>query len=157
MFDAVLKRFILPALLCLSASLSPDVSEARNMEVEHQCLALALYWEARGETHSGMVAVGWTILNRTHSSEFPETPCGVVLQGGERTGCQFSWWCDGKSDRPDNRNSWIKARVIAARLLTDPPPDPTGNALFYHSTSIGVPWIRKRTRTVRIGNHIFYR
>lgn len=151
------KRLMLSAVLCLVAPLYAHDSQARSLEAEHQCLALALYWEARGETRRGMVAVGWTILNRAQSSEFPGTPCGVVYQGGEQAPCQFSWWCDGKSDRPRDRDSWIRARVIAAELLMNPPPDPTGRALFYHSTSIGVPWKRKRVRTTRIGNHIFYR
>ena len=151
------KRLILPALLCLMAPLYMSNVEARSIEAEHQCLALALYWEARGETRRGMIAVGWTILNRARSKEFPGTPCAVIYQGGEHPPCQFSWWCDGKSDRPRDRDSWIQARVIAAELLMNPPPDPTGKALFYHSTSIGVPWKRKRVRTTRIGNHIFYR
>ena len=151
------KRILLPVVCCLLASLYANETQARSLEDEHQCLALALYWEARGESRHGMLAVGWTILNRAQSSQFPGTPCGVVYQGGEQAPCQFSWWCDGKSDRPRNRHSWIQARVIAAKLLTDPPPDPTGSALFYHSTSIAVPWKRKRTRTTRIGNHVFYR
>jgi spore germination cell wall hydrolase CwlJ-like protein len=155
--DILPGRLKLPGLLVLIASLHAGTVHARNLQDEHHCLALALYWEARGETRRGMIAVGWTILNRAQSRHFPATPCAVVYQGGERPPCQFSWWCDGKSDRPRYRNSWIQARVVAAELLVDPPPDPTGRALFYHSTSIGVPWTRKRTRTARIGNHIFYR
>lgn len=147
----------LPALFVLIASLHVGDAHARSLQDEHHCLALALYWEARGESRRGMVAVGWTILNRAQSRDFPATPCAVVYQGGQRPPCQFSWWCDGKSDRPRDRDSWIQARVVAAELLVDPPPDPTGRALFYHSTRIGVPWTRKRTRTARIGNHIFYR
>ena len=153
----MLKRLLLPALVLLVALPKAQVAEARTLEAEHHCLALALYWEARGESRSGMVAVGWTIFNRAQSSEFPGTLCGVIYQGGEQTGCQFSWWCDGKSDRPSDRDSWIRARIIAAELLTKPPPDPTGKALFYHSTSIAVPWKRKRFRTATIGNHVFYR
>lgn len=151
------KRLILPVLLCLTAALYTTDTQARSLEAEHRCLALALYWEARGETRRGMVAVGWTILNRAQSAEFPGTPCGVIFQGGERPPCQFSWWCDGKSDRPRNRDSWIKARVVAAELLMNPPPDPTDRALFFHSAGMDVPWKRKRTRTARIGNHVFYR
>ena len=124
---------------------------------EHHCLALALYWEARGEPERGKIAVGWTILNRERSHDFPSSVCGVVFEGGETPPCQFSWWCDGKSDRPKDNKSWIRSKVLAARLLTDPPPDPTRGALFFHSTSISVPWTRSRTRTARIGNHIFYR
>ena len=132
-------------------------SETRVQRDEHHCLALALYWEARGEPQDGKVAVGWTILNRSKSPEFPSSVCGVVFDGGETPPCQFSWWCDGKSDRPRDRKSWIRSQVVAARLLTDPPPDPTRGALFFHSTSIAVPWTRPRTRTARIGGHIFYR
>lgn len=153
----MLIRLRLPIVFSLLISLYAGDVDAKSLQDEHHCLALALYWEARGEHRSGMIAVGWTILNRVQSRLFPATPCAVVQQGGERRRCQFSWWCDGKSDRPTDRDSWIQARVIAAKLLIDPPPDPTGRALFYHSTRIRVPWTRPRTRTLQIGNHIFYR
>ena len=148
---------IMLGLICILASLHAHDSNARSLHDEQQCLALAMYWEARGEGRHGMIAVGWTILNRTRSDHFPTTPCAVVYQGSERGPCQFSWWCDGKSDRPRDRISWTKARIIAAGLLVDPPRDPTNGALFYHSNSIPVPWTRTRVRTARIGKHIFYR
>ena len=148
---------IMPGLICTLALLHAHDSNARSLHAEQQCLALAMYWEARGEGRHGMIAVGWTILNRAGSDHFPATPCAVVYQGGERSPCQFSWWCDGKSDRPRDRYSWTWARIIAADLLVDPPRDPTNEALFYHSISIPVPWTRTRVRTARIGNHVFYR
>lgn len=150
-------RIILSGLFCMVASLYVADADAGSLQDEQQCMALAIYWEARGEGRRGMVAVGWTILNRAGSEHFPATPCAVVYQGSERSPCQFSWWCDGKSDRPRNRISWTKALVIAAELLVDPPRDPTKGALFYHSKSILLPWRRPRVRTVRIGNHIFYK
>ena len=140
--------------LCVLGSPAAD---AGRLEQQHHCLALTIYWEARGESRQGMLAVGWTVLNRARSPDFPAAPCDVVFEGGEQPPCQFSWWCDGKSDRPRDRDSWVRAQVIAARLLTDPPPDPTRGALFFHSTRIPVPWAQARTRTARIGNHIFYR
>ncbi len=124
---------------------------------ERHCLALNLYWEARGEGRLGMIAVGWTVLNRVESHQFPSTTCGVIYQGGERPPCQFSWWCDGRSDYPRERDSWLAANALATELLSDPPRDPTGGALFYHAASIDSPWKRKRTRTVTIGSHVFYR
>ena len=130
---------------------------SRSLKQEQYCLALTMYWEARGEGYRGMTAVGWTILNRVNSREFPATPCDVVFQGGEQPPCQFSYWCDGKSDRPRDRRGWRIALVIAAKLLIDPPQDPTFGALFYHSANIKIPWKRQRTRTARIGRHIFYR
>jgi spore germination cell wall hydrolase CwlJ-like protein len=133
----------------------PDRSPAGQSEF--RCLALNLYWEARGEGVDGMTAVGWVVLNRVRSREFPSTICGVVFQGGETPPCQFSWWCDGRSDAPREAASWRQAQAVTARLLRAPPADPTRGGLFYHATSIRTPWLRKRERTARIGRHVFYR
>ena len=122
-----------------------------------ECMALNLYWEARGEGRQGMLAVGWVVLNRVDSRDFPDTVCAVVYQGGERPPCQFSWWCDGRSDRPRDYASWRAALAVAEELLSDPPPDITRQSLFYHATSIRYPWKRERIRTARIGRHVFYR
>lgn len=143
------------ALMCVFAQCCTSRAAAASIKEEQQCLALTLYWEARGEGREGMIAVGWTVLNRVRSRRFPGTPCEVVRQGGERPPCQFSWWCDGKSDRPRDLRSWQAAQIIAAELLQSPPRDPTSGALFYHSTGVRSPW--KRDRTARIGRHVFYR
>ena len=153
----LIERMIAVAIIGIVAPLCASDVNAQTLDEEQNCLALSIYWEARGEIRRGMIAVGWTVLNRTRGEHFPSTLCEVVHEGGEQGPCQFSWWCDGKSDRPRNRHSWTRARVIAADLLIDPPPDPTHGALFYHSTSIRIPWKRKRARTALIGNHIFYR
>ena len=118
------RNISLVVIIIVAMSVSSD-AEARSLQDEHHCLALTLYWEARGEGHRGMTAVGWTVLNRVRSSYFPSTPCDVVFQGGEQPPCQFSYWCDGKSDRPRDRRGWKTALVIAANLLVDPPRDPT--------------------------------
>jgi N-acetylmuramoyl-L-alanine amidase len=118
-------------------------------------MALAMYWEARGEGRHGMQAVGSVILNRVADHRFPNAPCAVVYQGGETPPCQFSWWCDGKSDRPTNHAQWATARRVAREMLTEPHVDPTGGALFFHNTAMRKPW--RRQRTAQIGNHIFYR
>lgn len=150
-------KLAIVVLAGLIACAVPGESSAHTLKQERNCLALSIYWEARGESRIGMIAVGWTVLNRVQNEQFPSTPCGVVHQGGEQAPCQFSWWCDGRSDRPRDRDSWRTALFIAARLLVDPPSDPTGGALFYHSTTVKVPWRRKRVRTARIGAHVFYR
>lgn len=139
---------------------APSVQSARKpvpvVDTDAQrCIALAMYWEARGEGRSGMLAVGSVVLNRVADSRFPKTACGVVYQGGETPPCQFSWWCDGKSDRPTQHAAWQRSLQLAGDLLADRPADPTGGALFFHNTSIDSPW--RRERTARIGNHIFYR
>jgi N-acetylmuramoyl-L-alanine amidase len=122
-----------------------------------RCLALALYWEAKTEGPEGMRAVAAVVLNRVADPGFPDSVCGVVEQGGEQPPCQFSWWCDGQSDRPTEVRAWDLARGLAATILEHPPRDPTRGALFFHNTGISTPWLRRRERTVRIGRHIFYR
>ena len=114
-----------------------------------------MYWEARGEGRRGMLAVGSVVLNRVDDQRFPDNACGVVFEGGETPPCQFSWWCDGKSDRPTHKGLWRDSLALADELLTDRPPDPTRGALFFHNTSIQKPW--QRQKTARIGNHLFYR
>jgi N-acetylmuramoyl-L-alanine amidase len=132
---------------------------ARNVsrfdpEAQH-CVALAMYWEARGEGHQGMLAVGSVVINRVEDDRFPNSVCGVVYQGGETPPCQFSWWCDGRSDRPTQESLWTASLILADELLTARPNDPTHGALFFHNTSTRPPW--RRERTTRIGNHVFYR
>lgn len=124
---------------------------------DQQCLALAMYWEARGEGASGMLAVGFVVKNRAAHSEFPNTVCQVVRQGGERPPCQFSWWCDGKSDRPRDWAAWQATLRLAGDVLAYRERDPTRGALFFHHVGLKNPWHRKRPRTVRIGQHVFYR
>ncbi len=133
----------------------PARATAPVVAAQQRCLALAMYWEARGEGRHGMVAVGSVVLNRVADRRFPNNACDVVFQGGETPPCQFSWWCDGKSDRPTHQGLWRTSLTLANELLTDPPGDPTQGALFFHSTSIKPPW--KRTRVAHIGNHVFYR
>lgn len=144
-------------LTIVLAQLGGNDSRAEAPQEEQSCLALALYWEARSEGRRGMIAVGWTILNRVRNRDFPSTPCTVVHQGGEQPPCQFSWWCDGRSDRPRDQQSWRMAQRIASELLLDPPPDPTDGSLFFHTTNVKPAWTRSRIKTAEIGTHAFYR
>jgi spore germination cell wall hydrolase CwlJ-like protein len=135
----------------------PTARAATSFDDPSHCLALALYFEAKTEGAEGMLAVASVVLNRVAHPEFPSTVCAVVTDGGEQPPCQFSWWCDGMSDRPTEPDAWRLAQRLARAALAEPPPDRTGGALFFHNTSIATPWLRKRQRTARIGRHIFYR
>ena len=105
-----------------------------------------------------MAAVASVVLNRRAHPEFPPTVCGVVRQGGTDPGCQFRFWCDGKSDTPRNAAVWALAREVAAEALANLIPDPTGGALFFHAAKLDEPpWRIPRERTVRIGRHVYYR
>jgi spore germination cell wall hydrolase CwlJ-like protein len=137
--------------------LAPAPAQATAFDDSVRCLALALYWEAKSEGRDGMLAVASVVLNRVAHPAFPSTVCAVVRQGGEQPPCQFSWWCDGKSDRPNEPGPWSLAQRLAKQALAERPPDPTRGALFFHNASIGTPWLKKRVRTAQIGRHVFYR
>ena len=121
------------------------------------CLALAMYWEAKGEGDEGMLAVASVVLNRVRHPDFPDSVCAVVTQGGETPPCQFSWWCDGRSDQPVEARAWRRAQKLAREALAEAPADRTGGALFYHASYLRTPWKMKRRPTVQIGRHVFYR
>jgi spore germination cell wall hydrolase CwlJ-like protein len=144
------------AALALGAADAHAASASADREEVH-CLALTLYWEARNEGRRGMVPVGWVVLNRRQHPTFPSSVCRVVREGGERPPCQFSFWCDGRSDAPPDDESWTLARSVAEEMLSRPPTDPTRGALYFHSVSVAPAWAKERRRTVRIGQHVYYR
>ncbi len=146
---------LLIALCALCLGCATAAAEARSQAIG--CLALAMYWEAKTEGAEGMGAVAAVVLNRVAHPKFPATVCAVVQQGGEQAPCQFSWWCDGRSDQPTEAPAWDLAQHLAKAILADRPRDPTRGALFFHSETISTPWGRPRQRTVQIGRHIFYR
>lgn len=154
-----MKWFMTNAVLValIAASLFAGEARAHSTNRSAECLALAMYWEARGEGTLGMQAVGSVVLNRVQHRDFPGSVCGVVFQGGETPPCQFSWWCDGKSDYPDNTRQWRHAMDTAQKLLRRRHSDPTRGALYFHSTSVRSKWHRRQRATVRIGRHRFYR
>jgi N-acetylmuramoyl-L-alanine amidase len=115
-------------------------------------MALNMYHEARDEGRLGMLAVGWVVLNRMADAAYPETVAEVVYQG-----CQFSWVCDGRSDRPREARFWRRALALAAELLARPVADPTRGAMWYHASWVRDPGFGKRVAEVaRIGQHVFY-
>lgn len=123
---------------------------------QFECLANAIYHEARGESVSGQVAVAEVILNRVDDPQFPKTVCGVVHQGNAR-GCQFSWTCDGRADRIANSAVYSTAAKIARAMLDGAPRRLTEGATFFHTPAVRPDWSRRFVRTAQIGAHIFYR
>ncbi|MEA3638881.1 MAG: cell wall hydrolase [Lamprobacter sp.] len=129
-----------------------------HVDEELHCLALNIYHEARSEPLSGQLAVAKVTLNRVRSTSFPESICGVVKQGSQkRNRCQFSWWCDGKSDEPTELKAWQKSLELGRRVLAGEVADPTQGALYYHATYVSPKWSRSFQRTTQIGRHLFYR
>ncbi|MFL6844813.1 MAG: cell wall hydrolase [Allosphingosinicella sp.] len=122
------------------------------------CLTAAVYYEARSEGTEGQRAVAQVVLNRVRHPAFPNSVCGVVYQGSQRsTGCQFSFTCDGSTRARREPEAWAKARRIAAAALAGSVFGPVGLATHYHTTAIHPWWADSLTRAVTIGSHVFYR
>ena len=138
--------------------ISIAISKQIALSDEITCLAQNIYFEARSEPADGMLAVGHVVLNRVASKRFPDTVCTVVRQGGDqrRHRCQFSWWCDGRSDQPHNKVAWNAARLIAWFVYNGQTEDPTGGALWYHADYVSPYWREAFVAGPQIGRHIFY-
>jgi len=125
------------------------------------CLALNDYWEARGEATRGRVAVAQVVLNRTRDPRYPDSICGVVTENrSSKSGlCQFSWYCDGRSDIPHERDAWRASVLLAKSLLTrnNAISDLTGGALWYHNRDVSPIWSGRLEFAARQGDHYFYR
>ncbi|KQW82339.1 cell wall hydrolase [Brevundimonas sp. Root1279] len=122
------------------------------------CLTQAAYYEARGEGRDGMRAVTQVVLNRVRHPAFPKTVCGVVFQGaGRKTGCQFSFTCDGSMRGPVNRAAWNRARDVASAALSGSVFSGVGNATHFHTTGVSPQWRSSLIRVSQVGDHLFYR
>lgn len=139
-------------------------------EEDRHCLAQNIFWEARNQTVEGQVAVAWVTLNRMEDDRFPGSICRVVYQANRdsngnpiRNQCQFSWYCDGKSDRiPSNtvaQRAWQDAQLIADVVLLDwarQEASPVQNATYYHADYVTPRWARNFTEVATVDSHIFY-
>ncbi|MEM8536548.1 MAG: cell wall hydrolase [Pseudomonadota bacterium] len=123
-----------------------------------ECLAEALYFEARGESVRGMFAVGEVILNRVDSNNYPDTLCAVINQGtGRKYACQFTYTCDGRAETIGEPRSWERVGKVARILMDGAPRVLTGGATHYHTKAVNPSWAQRYPRTASIGSHLFYR
>ncbi|WP_430431717.1 cell wall hydrolase [Oceanicaulis sp.] len=135
-----------------------DLDAARNAARERRCLAEAIYYEARSETLAGQMAVAEVVINRSRHRAYPNTICGVVYQGAERrTGCQFTFTCDGSMGSAPYGRGWDRAQNVADHALMGFARPVTNRATHYHTTAVDPHWNDSLVRTRRIGSHIFYR
>tara|TARA_R100000541_G_scaffold17930_1_gene27736 strand:- start:79 stop:471 length:393 start_codon:yes stop_codon:yes gene_type:complete len=123
------------------------------------CLALNVYHESRSEPMIGQYAVANVVLNRVQSTKWPNNICSVVYQGlhkGKHK-CQFSWYCDGKSDKAHEEVSWARALVVADNVMRGKVPDLTKGATHYHAVYVQPYWSALLKTTVTYGSHKFYK
>nr|WP_298928747.1 cell wall hydrolase [uncultured Erythrobacter sp.] len=123
-----------------------------------QCLAQAIWYEAASESEAGQRAVAQVVLNRVAHRSWPGSVCGVVYQGSQRrTGCQFSFTCDGSLSRRARGASWSRAQDIASDALAGSVYAPIGHATHYHTLWVNPVWSSSLDHVGTIGAHIFYR
>ena len=146
-----------------------------------ECLALNMYHEVRNQGTAGLFAVTAVVLNRVNDPRFPNSVCEVIEQGPIRESwktrqlknlpvserkyypiknkCQFSWYCDGKSDMPFNKKKYTELLDLAESIMYNEISlvDITDGALFYHADYITPGWAETKQKTIEIQDHIFYR
>jgi hypothetical protein len=141
----------------------PLAKRLEHANAERDCLAQAIYHEARGESAAGQLAVANVIVNRARSGKFPSTLCGVIYQNAEKGyhRCQFTFACDGRSDAPGERRAWARSAELAQDVyaefaLGDAVGAVPGSALYYHTTNVRPNWANTYSAVAQIGSHIFY-
>ena len=125
---------------------------------ERTCLAQAIYYEARSEPRIGQLAVADVVLNRVSSRVYPNTICEVVYQGSERrTGCQFSFTCDGSMHARLSKRKWKESEDLAGAILAGIRAPVSRDATHYHANYVHPHWADSLTPTATIGTHKFYK
>ena len=133
-------------------------SSAEDRRRALRCLTQGVYYEAALESTEGQEAVAQVILNRVRDPNYPNTVCGVVFQGAERTtGCQFSFTCDGALAQAPVGWAWNRARTVAERALAGHVATEVGTATHYHADYVHPWWSPTLSKIAQIGAHIFYR
>jgi spore germination cell wall hydrolase CwlJ-like protein len=137
----------------LAAKIEKKPKRARELE----CLAQAVYYEARGENPNGQFAVAQVVMNRVRHPAFPKSVCAVVFQGAGRRGCQFSFACDGSMRGRREASAWTRARKVASRVLAGAAIAEVGAATHFHTTGVSPAWGPQMRRVAQLGMHVFYR
>lgn len=171
-------KYLIIAGSILTWACTPAHAQRVNTD-ELQCAALNIYHEARGEATAGQVAVALVVKNRVLDQRYPNTYCEVVHDGPlteswktrqykdlpdhqrvyypKRHKCQFSWYCDGKSDKPKDVEAFKLAWTIAWQVMTDRFSDITDGSTHYHALHVDPHWNDHMKYTLTINNHKFYR
>ena len=164
----ILRHLLAAILACLVVSgpvgIGVPVAWTQEMELDGTrpladplvCLARTIYFEAGGQSETEMAAVGHVVMNRVRSSAFPGDVCAVIRQGGEAGPCQFSWWCDGRSDVATDRAEYDRVVAVARDILQGKLSDPTNGANMFHNLGVTPSWAKAAKLRARIGEQVFY-
>ncbi|WP_405053330.1 cell wall hydrolase [Sphingopyxis sp. BE259] len=132
------------------AALVAATPRPADMDPELRCLAGTVYFESRGESLPGQLAVAHVVINRAQSGRFPKSLCGVVHQKS-----QFSFVRGGKMPAVREGTQWANAIAIAQIARDGSWKNHAPGALFFHARYVSPGW--RKTRIAQIDNHIFYR
>jgi len=143
------------ALGAVGSAAPVSAAAAPMLTRDVDCLAAAVYYEARGESAAGQAAVAQVVLNRARKAGFPKSICGVIYQGAKGPGCQFSFVCGGAMLRPREPTAWARARDVAARALSGYVMSAIGEATSFHAARLGFGPDRHMSRVARVGAHVF--
>lgn len=132
------------------AALVDATPRPADIDAELRCLAGAVYFESRGESLVGQLAVAHVVINRAKSGRFPASLCGVVHQKS-----QFSFVRGGRMPAVRNAAQWANAVAIAQIARDGSWKNNAPGALFFHARHVSPGW--RKTRIAQIDNHIFYR
>jgi spore germination cell wall hydrolase CwlJ-like protein len=133
--------------------------EGKARAKAEKCLADAVYFESRGETLRGQMAVAQVVMNRVFSRFYPNNVCSVVYQNAHRRlACQFTFACDGIRDRVTEPDMWVQAKRIAKDTLDGKIWLPeVGHATHYHAYWVRPSWVNEMKKMYKLGVHTFYR
>ena len=134
-----------------------DPAGASPLDDAITCLARSIYWEAKGKSSADMEAVASVVMNRLGHEGFPDTVCAVVKQGSETKNCQFSWWCDGRSDQVQEETQYTIAKEIARKALNKQLNDRTHGAMYFHDRNVNPDWASKYIKTTETSMFLFYK
>jgi len=160
--------FTLGALLGFLCGAMVMKVEASDANSEIYCMAQNIYFEAGNQPLAGKIAVAQVVQNRMKHVNYPISACDVIYQTKWRTNwkglsvpvinkCQFSWFCDGKSDYPVDSPTWMKSLHIARDVVQGKYGDITEGATHYHADRVTPYWADSLNETVIINEHIFYK
>jgi spore germination cell wall hydrolase CwlJ-like protein len=157
--------------ILILAVTNPRELKAHEISEESKiCLAQNIFFEARNQSRRGQIAVAWVTINRSKSPYFPDDICEVVKQAKlDENGipiknqCQFSWYCDGKSDKipehPIAQKAWEEALEISEYVLKNwahGKSSPVDDATMYHADYVSPGWKKDYNKVIKIEDHIFY-
>ena len=133
------------------------LERAGDLQRAIECLTQTIYYEAASESAQGQRAVAQVVLNRVRDPNYPASVCGVVYQGSERrTGCQFTYTCDGSLARRPDPFLLTRARMVAVGALAGRVEPSVGLATHYHTKQVVPYWRTDLVKLRTIGAHIFY-